>query len=358
MHAYIRFRERPEAPARRASSPGSSRATTCCRRWPSISGNRMGGVTWMIGTPEASVMWDGATLHHTGPLMSSAADLDRCRRSALADLLPQHLQPGARECPADAKPYPVALLEEPAGRRDRPGHGQQRRARRAQHRPGAGGGPEERLHDPDRPGRRPARAPAAARNSTNAGAASCGSMRPRPWPAKGRRQAQIMLVGEQPGDQEDLAGKAVRRPGRQAAGPGVRGRPASNARAIYLTNAVKHFKWEPRGKRRLHKTPAQREVEACSYWLEKELAAVKPTGHRGAGRDGAESRARQWQREAGGVDRQGDPARRALGRHRLPPVLHPARARRRGQAPGVQCDGRGLEAGEAAPGRPPEEPPA
>ena len=47
-------------------------------------------------------------------------------------------------------------------------------------------------------------------------------------------------------------------------------------KAIYLTNAVKHFKWEPRGKRRLHKTPAQREVEACHYWLEKELAAVKP----------------------------------------------------------------------------------
>jgi len=47
-------------------------------------------------------------------------------------------------------------------------------------------------------------------------------------------------------------------------------------REIYLTNAVKHFKWEPRGKRRLHKTPAQREVEACHYWLDKELASVKP----------------------------------------------------------------------------------
>jgi DNA polymerase len=47
-------------------------------------------------------------------------------------------------------------------------------------------------------------------------------------------------------------------------------------RAVYLTNAVKHFKWEPRGKRRLHKTPAQREIEACGYWLEQELALVRP----------------------------------------------------------------------------------
>lgn len=45
---------------------------------------------------------------------------------------------------------------------------------------------------------------------------------------------------------------------------------------VYLTNAVKHFKWEPRGKRRLHKTPGQREIEACSYWLERELHTVRP----------------------------------------------------------------------------------
>ncbi|MET0855440.1 MAG: uracil-DNA glycosylase family protein, partial [Telluria sp.] len=47
-------------------------------------------------------------------------------------------------------------------------------------------------------------------------------------------------------------------------------------RKVYLTNAVKHFKWEPRGKRRIHKTPAQREVDACRYWLEGEMASVRP----------------------------------------------------------------------------------
>jgi DNA polymerase len=84
-----------------------------------------------------------------------------------------------------------------------------------------------------------------------------------------------MLVGEQPGDQEDLAGAPFVGP----AGPlldGVLAEAGLDRAKVYLTNAVKHFKWEPRGKRRLHKTPAQREIEACGYWLDKELAQVRP----------------------------------------------------------------------------------
>jgi uracil-DNA glycosylase len=87
--------------------------------------------------------------------------------------------------------------------------------------------------------------------------------------------ARIMLVGEQPGDQEDRAGAPF-------VGPAglVLDRALAAARldrgAVYITNAVKHFKWELRGKRRMHKTPAQREIEACYYWLEKELARVAP----------------------------------------------------------------------------------
>jgi DNA polymerase len=84
-----------------------------------------------------------------------------------------------------------------------------------------------------------------------------------------------MLVGEQPGDQEDLQGLPFVGPAgavldRALAEAGV-------ARdSVYLTNAVKHFKWELRGKRRLHKTPAQREVSACHVWLEQELEKVGP----------------------------------------------------------------------------------
>jgi uracil-DNA glycosylase family protein len=92
---------------------------------------------------------------------------------------------------------------------------------------------------------------------------------------EGNPRARIMLVGEQPGDVED-------REGHPFVGPAGRILDQALAEAgldrstLYVTNAVKHFKWEPRGKRRLHKTPAQREVDACRQWLERELAAVKP----------------------------------------------------------------------------------
>lgn len=94
-------------------------------------------------------------------------------------------------------------------------------------------------------------------------------------PGHGPRAARLMLVGEQPGDEEDIAGKPFVGP----AGRLLRraldeaGIAAGHA---YVTNAVKHFSFEPRGKRRLHKTPAQREIDACRAWLEQELAAVRP----------------------------------------------------------------------------------
>jgi DNA polymerase len=92
---------------------------------------------------------------------------------------------------------------------------------------------------------------------------------------EGPMRAPLMLVGEQPGDQED-------RQGHPFVGPA--GAMLSRAfddlgwprEALYLTNAVKHFKFEMRGKRRMHKTPAQREAAACLHWLESEIQHVKP----------------------------------------------------------------------------------
>jgi DNA polymerase len=92
---------------------------------------------------------------------------------------------------------------------------------------------------------------------------------------EGNGRARVMLVGEQPGDHED-------REGHPFVGPAGRILDAAleeagiDRRKLYVTNAVKHFKWEPRGKRRLHKTPAQREIDACYQWLESEVATVKP----------------------------------------------------------------------------------
>jgi DNA polymerase len=91
----------------------------------------------------------------------------------------------------------------------------------------------------------------------------------------GPRSAIIMLVGEQPGDQEDRQGKPFVGPAGALLDSALE--QAGIARHdIYVTNAVKHFKWEPRGKRRIHKTPAHREIEACNYWFEQELVKVRP----------------------------------------------------------------------------------
>lgn len=91
----------------------------------------------------------------------------------------------------------------------------------------------------------------------------------------GDPHAKIMLVGEQPGDEEDIKGLPFVGPAGRLLDRALYGAGIDRSQ-VYVTNAVKHFKWEPRGKRRLHKTPAQREVDACFQWLEREIAAVKP----------------------------------------------------------------------------------
>src|SRR5512138_2694653 len=91
----------------------------------------------------------------------------------------------------------------------------------------------------------------------------------------GTRSAQVMFIGEQPGDQEDKQGEPFVGP----AG-GLLDKALTEAgiprTAVYVTNAVKHFKWEPRGKRRIHKKPRWSEIKACRPWLDAELRAVKP----------------------------------------------------------------------------------
>jgi DNA polymerase len=84
-----------------------------------------------------------------------------------------------------------------------------------------------------------------------------------------------MLVGEQPGDEEDLAGKPFVGPAgrllrRALAEAGI------DSSKVYITNVVKHFSFEPRGKRRMHKTPAQKEIEACGVWLDAEIDGIAP----------------------------------------------------------------------------------
>ncbi|HZV66159.1 MAG TPA: UdgX family uracil-DNA binding protein [Telluria sp.] len=228
MHATIRFRERPE----RAGAP---RFVAWCTPQhdvlPQLARHfvsRIGRVSWMIATPEASVLWDGAVLHDTGPLVPCTAGLGD----------------------AGAAPW-VAYYR---------GAAQQAAVRNGAPRGAAG-------HD----------SPQDERPATLDQCRRCELWRnaTQPVGGAGPKRARLMLVGEQPGDQEDLAGQPFVGPAGKLLDRALE-QAGIDRRAVYLTNAVKHFKWEPRGKRRMHKTPAQREIEACGYWLDKELAAVRP----------------------------------------------------------------------------------
>jgi DNA polymerase len=92
---------------------------------------------------------------------------------------------------------------------------------------------------------------------------------------EGPQTARIMLVGEQPGDKEDLAGKPFVGPAGQMLDRALE-EAGIDRRTVYVTNAVKHFKFVPRGKIRLHQKPNTPEIKACRQWYERELAAVKP----------------------------------------------------------------------------------
>jgi len=92
---------------------------------------------------------------------------------------------------------------------------------------------------------------------------------------EGPKRATMMLIGEQPGDQEDLAGKPFVGPAGKIMDRALE-EAGIDQKQVYVTNAVKHFKWEPRGKRRIHKKPNSREIAACRPWLEAELQLVRP----------------------------------------------------------------------------------
>jgi uracil-DNA glycosylase len=94
-------------------------------------------------------------------------------------------------------------------------------------------------------------------------------------PGEGPSKSPLMLVGEQPGDEEDLRGKPFVGPAGRLL-DGILQEAGIARDQVYVTNAVKHFKWEPRGKRRIHKRPDQREIAACGHWLQQEIETVKP----------------------------------------------------------------------------------
>jgi uracil-DNA glycosylase family protein len=112
---------------------------------------------------------------------------------------------------------------------------------------------------------------------TSAGCRGCHLWRPATQTVfgEGRKSSRVMLVGEQPGDKEDLAGRPFVGPAGRELNRGLEAAGIGREDA-YLTNVVKHFKFEERGRRRIHQTPKRFEVDACRPWLDAELAVVRP----------------------------------------------------------------------------------
>jgi uracil-DNA glycosylase len=92
---------------------------------------------------------------------------------------------------------------------------------------------------------------------------------------EGPPNAKIILIGEQPGNQEDLEGIPFVGPAGRLLDEAL-AEAGIDRKKVYVTNAVKHFKWEPRGKRRIHKKPSAAEIAACRPWLDAEIAALRP----------------------------------------------------------------------------------
>ena len=123
----------------------------------------------------------------------------------------------------------------------------------------------------------PTGATLAALRETAAGCQACDLWRTGTQTVfgEGSREAAVMFVGEQPGDHEDLAGKPFVGPAGQLLDKAMVDAGIDRGKA-YVTNVVKHFKWQPRGKRRIHAKPNWSEIAACRPWLEAELDVVQP----------------------------------------------------------------------------------
>lgn len=281
MIAYVRFRKHASASMSAAQTPeyiAWYEPEHDVLPWAAEHfAQRMGRATWMITTPRGAAFWDGQQLHlkqrralprdHRCDTADEAESLwltyyrstfnpARLNETALEQHMPVRFWKGLPE----GHLIPAMISEAKSG------------ARRVAQASGVGalGGKiipiEADMAQPIRV--QPSSLDTCRRcdlwrNATQAVGSS------------GPGDARIMLIGEQPGDQEDLSGQPFVGPAGQLLETAIT-RAGLSREQVYLTNAVKHFKWEPRGKRRLHKTPGQREIEACSYWLERELHAVRP----------------------------------------------------------------------------------
>ncbi|QZH74881.1 MAG: UdgX family uracil-DNA binding protein [Erythrobacter sp.] len=268
MHAFVRFRrvedgDEPEAPEHYVAwfEPEHH----ILRREAGFFVRRFANMHWSILTPRGSLHWDGKVLCEGPPAQKSDAPgddpaEDLWRKYYASIFNPARLKIGAmlKEMPKKYwKNMPEAALipELIAGAQAREAAMVAEGRMEYQAKPETLAAIDKAIH--------------ACRNCP------IGELDNRAVMGEGPQRATLMIVGEQPGDQEDLAGRPFVGPAGQVldAALAVAGIDRS---AAYVTNAVKHFKFVQRGKRRLHQSPTAREIDTCRWWQEAERAVVQP----------------------------------------------------------------------------------
>lgn len=226
---------------------------------------RFAAMRWSILTPGGSLHWDGQTLHEGPPATRDALPAEdakedlwrayyasifnpaRVKVGAMMSEMPRkywHNLPEAGLIPgliAGARARELAMIAQGGGKSD-----------------GAPGTPAD-----------------IARSAAGCTRCPLHIDATQAVPGEGPADARMMIVGEQPGDQEDLAGRPFVGPAGQLLDRALAAAGIERS-SCYITNAVKHFKFQRRGKRRLHETPSAGDISACRWWLDAEIAALRP----------------------------------------------------------------------------------
>ncbi len=239
---------------------------------------RFAGMKWSILTPEASAHWDGETLTFGPGGTRAEAPADDAMETLWRDYYASIFNPARLKISAMKSEMPVKYwrnLPEAALIAPLIADAERRAGEMIAH---AATPANPRPHRLEKAA--PNAAPADDLEVLKAQASGCRAC-PLWAPAtqtvfgEGPADAPVMFVGEQPGDQEDLDGRPFVGPAGRLFDQALQDAGLERARA-YVTNAVKHFKFEPRGRRRLHQSPNPAEIRACNTWLAREIALVRP----------------------------------------------------------------------------------
>ncbi|MGW9233093.1 UdgX family uracil-DNA binding protein [Pseudorhizobium sp. NPDC055634] len=285
MTAFVRFKEVPLPPGeagRRRFVAWFEPDHYIVERVAPFFQRRFNDMDWLIATPKGSASWDGETLRVTSEpavkpdLRDEADDLWRTYYASIFNPARLKVKAMTAEMPkkywknlpeADLIPGLIANAERSvmemaskAASEPQPFHHRLQAAAALQ--PGPQPPPAGTIEALKEEVRHCTRCPLRCKATQTVF-------------GEGNPAADIMVVGEQPGDQEDLAGRPFVGPAGRVFDEVIR-HAGLDRSLLYVTNAVKHFKYEPRGKRRIHQKPSKREVEQCRWWLGREIALVKP----------------------------------------------------------------------------------